>query len=350
MKICYFGIFDPDYARNRIIINGFKENKYEVILCRVDPRIYRGLSKFIELFREFRKLKERNFDYVIVGFPGHPVVWMARILFGRKIIFDAFVSLFNSNVYDRNLYSRFSFLAMKDWLLDFYSCHLSYKILLDTRSHISFFVNKFHINISKFIMVPISADERIFFPRHEKKHIDIFTVSFHGSYIPLQGINFIVESAILLKNEKIKFRFIGGEKMHKYILDKIRTHSLYNIELLEKVEFYNVPRELSKADICLGIFGITDKAFRVIPNKVYEGVAMGMPVITMDSPAIREVFTDKINIVLCRSGDGADLARAIQELKNNRILMNEIAKNARDLFESQLTSKMIVHNLLNRLK
>ena len=29
MKICYFGIFDPDYARNRIIIKGFQENGYE---------------------------------------------------------------------------------------------------------------------------------------------------------------------------------------------------------------------------------------------------------------------------------------------------------------------------------
>ena len=37
---------------------------------------------------------------------------------------------------------------------------------------------------------------------------------------------------------------------------------------------------LASADAILGIFGTSDKALRVIPNKVYQGLAVGRAVLT----------------------------------------------------------------------
>ena len=56
------------------------------------------------------------------------------------------------------------------------------------------------------------------------------------------------------------------------------------------VDYADLVSWISRADLCLGIFGTSEKAASVIPNKVYQVVAAGRPVVTRDSPAIRELL------------------------------------------------------------
>ena len=160
MKVCFFGIYEPEYSRNRVLAQGFRENGYEVVECRVDPKRYRGGRKFWYLFREYYKIRNIVFDIVLVAFPGHTVTWFAYILFGRKIIFDAFVSLYNSEVEDRRTVSKRSFSALYYWFLDWISCTLASKILLDTNAHIAYFVKKYHISAEKFTRVFVGTTSR----------------------------------------------------------------------------------------------------------------------------------------------------------------------------------------------
>ena len=81
--------------------------------------------------------------------------------------------------------------------------------------------------------------------------------------------------------------------------------------------------KIVEADLCLGIFGNTDKAKRVIPNKVYECLAVGKPVITADTPAIRELFEDG-ELVFVSVADHISLAKAIMALKNDESLARDM--------------------------
>lgn len=73
-------------------------------------------------------------------------------------------------------------------------------------------------------------------------------------------------------------------------------------------------RRVAESDVCLGVFGCSDKAARVIPNKVYDALAAGRPTITRDSPAARELLTDGETALLVPPGDGAALAAALRGL------------------------------------
>lgn len=352
--ICFFGIHDPEYSRNRILEKGFRENGWNTVQCRVDPKAHKGFSKYahlIKAYKETRKYLNENHikpDMVLVAFPGHTVVWLARVLFFRhKIFFDAFLSRFDSNVYDRKSYKAHSLRGIFDWILDWSSCWLADRVLLDTEEHIRYFSKHFFVNKKKMIRVPVGADSTNFYPRPKEDHKGKFIIYFHGMFIPLQGLRYIVDSAFLLKDESdIIFNIIGNGQEYKEISKIIETKKLSNVFLLGVKSLSQLPEYINQADICLGIFGETDKAQRVIPNKVYEYIAMKKPVITADTPAIKEFFINEKDMLLCKHADAKSLAEAILRLKDDPQLASFLAENAYNLFNSRLTPRIIVSNFL----
>lgn len=102
---------------------------------------------------------------------------------------------------------------------------------------------------------------------------------------------------------------------------------------------------MSKSHICLGIFGTTPKAARVIPNKVFDALAIGRPVITSDTPAIREAFIHGENIWVVPAGDEKALAEAIITLKNDKALREHLAVNGYTLFKERFSIESISINI-----
>jgi len=64
----------------------------------------------------------------------------------------------------------------------------------------------------------------------------------------------------------------------------------------------------------LGIFGTSAKAGRVIPNKVFQALACGAPVVTADTAAARELLRDGESALLVPPGDPEALAAAIRRV------------------------------------
>ncbi len=157
MTVLYFGVYDPAYARNWVLINGLKKNGVEVIECRVKPQ--RGA--FIRLFFKFW-VTHRHFDAMIVGFPGQEVMFLARLITRKPIIFDAFTSHYGGYILDRKKASPKSLRARYYRFLDAWSCKLANTVLLDTQAHIDFFVKEYRLSPRKFRRLWIGANETIF--------------------------------------------------------------------------------------------------------------------------------------------------------------------------------------------
>jgi len=353
-KVCFFGIYNPQYTRNRVLTLGFERLGYEIAHCRVDPKKEKGFSKYWKLYKEYKKIQSEKFDLVIVAFPGHSVVWLARLLFGKNFVFDAFVSLHNAKA-DRELYKGIkNVFRLKDFFLDWMAAVLSPKILLDTNQHIEYFAKTYHISEKKFLRVLIGADDTQFASNGLKNNSEKFVVHYHGGFIRIQGIEYIIEAAALLKNEQITFQLVGSGELVPEMREIVSNLDLQETVLIVsgngKVPIKEIVEYAQVADVCVGIFADSPKTKRVIPTKVFEYIALGKATISADTPVMREFFTDRLDVYLVPVRSPQALADAILELKRSKELRDKIAEKSHQLFKDQAKPEKIAFDLLMNLK
>ena len=344
-KILYFGFYKPDYGKNRVLIKGFKENGIEVSHCRVSGGGLIHLPKLL-----WRYIKSRpNYDMMVVGFPGQEVMPLARLLTKKPIILDILTSHYGGYILDRQYFNKKSWRAKYYRWMDILACRLADVVLLDTNAHIEFFVKELGLPRDKFLRVFVGTDDGVMKPMDVSKDTDKFLVHFHGHFIPLQGAEYIIEAAHLLRSEPILFQIIG--KGQDYAKSRARADELklQNIRWIDQVSYEELVQRINMADVCLGGFGITEKTKHVSMNKLFEYMACGKPIITGDGLPAREIFTDGENGLLCTRGSGQDIADKIMILFKNPGLMEKLGKNIRREFELRFTPKILVEGLLQYL-
>ncbi len=160
-----------------------------------------------------------------------------------------------------------------------------------------------------------------------KEHVNVsgpvaehkkLSVLFYGQFIPLHGIETIIESARILKGKPVEWHIIGQGQEAPRIQKMLDEVILPDVTWTKWVKYEELNNWITKSDICLGIFGKSGKASRVIPNKIYQVISSGKPVITLDSPAIRELLDpDMQNIFLVPPGVARKLDDTILYLQTS---------------------------------
>ncbi len=131
------------------------------------------------------------------------------------------------------------------------------------------------------------------------------------------------------------FRLVGGGQTEREV--DARAATLPNVERVTWLDPPALCAAIAGAGACLGIFGTSAKASRVVPNKVYQCMAVGSAIITRDSPAARALLTDAEHALLVPPGDGAAIARAIRRLRDEPLLRVRLARGARQRFVERCT-------------
>ena len=143
---------EEGYPRNRVIIEGLRKNGVDVVECHEDfwkdtsqklegvkagsgiiKTLYRLMLAYSVLICKFRRVG--YYDALIVGYAGHIDIFLAKTLniFRRKpIIFDAFLSLYDTAVMDRRIVHPGSVKAKLLRFIDTWSCRIADVVLLDT--------------------------------------------------------------------------------------------------------------------------------------------------------------------------------------------------------------------------
>ena len=258
---------------------------------------------------------------------------------------------YDSYVYDRKIVAPMSLKAVYHWFLDWLHCKIADRVLLDTNAHINYFVKTFYVRRFKFIRSLVGASDDIFHPVEVQKAHEGFNVLFFGNFIPLQGVQYIIRAAKLLENDKrIQFDIIGDGQTYGQVRMLAEELQVQNVIFHERQSIHELARSISRADVCLGVFGGTGKAQRVIPNKVYEAIATARAVLTADTPAVRELLMDRRDVLLCQSANPADLADKIHLLYDEAALRSSIAVGGYATYKARCTSDIIGSELLKELR
>jgi len=358
-NVLYIGDFHNWYPRNYIFIQGLRA--YNINVYEINFRTYNKIKKIKIFLKHLIKLRNERFDLVLFYsiFVSPLDFLLARILAYSKripLVNDIFISKLLTYYYDNEFYKKrkvkIKFLHwIYYYIIDFLECHLANYVILDTTSHIKFFYEKFKVPLKKFRKIYVGSRNDIFYPiEKKKKDTNKTVVGFWGHYIPLHGVQYIIKAIKLLENDdQLNFFLLGRGNTYKENRNLADKLNLRNTEFIDVVPIKKLPEFISKCDIGLGIFGNTPKADKVIPNKIFEGNAMKVPMISCESHAINELYNNYRDILLCKPANPESLVESILKLKNDTELREKIRENAYKKYHKYASSKAIGERLIKIL-
>lgn len=349
-RVLFISGRETGYIRNRVLLNALQA-RFETLVFttsarRITTRIITGLARFIA--------SHPDYDICFAGFYGQPLAIALSILQRKPIILDAYISTYDTLCEERRRFRPRSLGGYLARWLDHYSLQVAARVITDTRIHASYFKDIFNIPEGKFLTVYVGCDEALFYPREAvsvatEEHFEVF---YYGAFLPLQGIEVIVQAAALLRDRPEIHFTIGGDGMRRPAIERmISDLGLTNISLVGWISLEQLPRFIARASLCLGgHFSTVPKARRVISTKTFQFIAMRKPTIVGDNPAIRELFVPGENIFAIPMGDPIALAEAIRNLADDSALRHRLASGGYEVFQQRLTTRVIADQLASAIE
>jgi len=356
LTVCYFGTYRAEYSRNIILIKALRSANVRVIECQVElwhgiddrveavkrgflnPALWKRVIRvYFQLLKQYRSIG--YYDVMVIGYPGQFDVFLGRLLTwlrGKKLVWDVFMSIYLISV-ERGL-SKANLTAVKMLkLVEKSSLQLPDRLILDTQHYADWFIKTYKIAGKRFRLVPTGADDQIFTIPAVTNPLesDKFRVIYYGTFIPNHGVDLIVEAANILKGDsKIDFVLIGDGPDRNLAEEKVRKFRLNNVAFINWLDKESLKLQIANSDLCLGAFGNTPQSLMTIQNKIYECMAMGKPVLTGDSPAIRSNFSHKKHLYIS-DRTGISIAAGISDLFAEPDLRHNMAEGGYKIFREK---------------
>jgi glycosyltransferase involved in cell wall biosynthesis len=339
VRVVYFGTYERRYPRNAQVISCLRRAGVEVVERHIpvwegEHKWKTGLSVLPKLaLAEARLFRRRDVepDAVIVGYPGHFDLPAARrAARGGPVVFNPLVSLVDTLVGDRGRFRAGSLTARLLAGLDRRALRAADVVVADTQANADFLAELADLPEQHFAVCYVGAEEDVFTPGWSPE--EPATAVFVGKLIPLHGLETILGAARFAP--ELLFRVIGSGQ-----LEPLLESRPPNVEWVRWVDYELLPRELHRAGCALGIFGTSDKARRVIPNKAFQALACGVPLVTADTPAARELLVDGESAMLVPPGDPEALADALRRLTPD--LAQRLAEGGHAVYRDQASEEVL---------
>ncbi|MBY5162914.1 glycosyltransferase [Nitriliruptoria bacterium AS10] len=302
------------------------------------PAVWEMLTCWRDLVRGRHDMPDP--DVVVVGYFGYLDVHLAKLLFPDALVVLDDTAPLVDTVVDRSLDAGPASSVVG--LVERAAIGRSDLVVADTLEHLR--------TDTASVVVSVGADDAWFDAATDSRDDGPMRVVFYGLFTPLHGTR-VIAQAITRVTEDMSFTLVGHGQELDAVLDLVGERP--EVEHVAWVDMSGLPDLVGRHDVCLGIFGTTPKAQRVVPNKVVQGMAAGCVMVTSDTPPQRRMVAD--GAILVEPGDPDALARALDELARDpearATHRARAATVARDRFRpTPVTEELDVtlHHLLGR--
>lgn len=264
-------------------------------------------------------------DVVVIGYMGlFDMLLLAPLVKfrGKPVVWDVFLSVYDTWVRDRGMGREGSLKARLLRWMERRACRTADRLVMDTRAHAVLLRELHDVPEAKLDAVLVGAEEGAFAPASGQPVAsagESVSILFYGQFIPLHGVDTIIDAALHPRGQEHAWTIVGTGQEAMRIDARLQDADSAHVQRHDWVDYGKLAGLMGEAHVCLGIFGTSQKAASVIPNKVYQTFLCGKPLITRDSPAIRElVEQDSAGLYLVPPDNPEALLDAIERFAQER--------------------------------
>lgn len=317
LKVLLYGNIQGANHRSQTLIKFLLDSRYSISLVFPNFYLKKGvdkssfIAKFLVRFHLIELFIKAAFADVIYLLPLNTSLITNAILvsklLNKKLIAEIHVSLYDTFVEEKEKYRGGNQKAKLEIRRDRLALTKP-DYVISTSNHEPIYWEKnlgIDFDRNKLSVAPIFSSS---IPMHKRNFMQdgVLRICWWGTFVPLHGLDRILQAMKLLKEREVRFtcNLFGIDNPSSSIYaERIRSDKLDSHVFLRKdLTFFDnsLPQYLiENCDLALGIFGNTCKAYNAVPTKLIEALSIGIPTLTMNSPALAEFFDPQTDFWAC---------------------------------------------------
>lgn len=207
-------------------------------------------------------------------------------------------------------------------------------------------------------VIPNGVDPAMFDPHAEGLELrnahglaGKFIVMYAGAHGMSNDLGIVLDAAQMLQDQPdISIVLVGDGKEKPALIARAEALGLRNVVFLPPVAKAGMGETLAAADACLAILKPVPMYATVYPNKVFDYMAAGRPVLLAIDGVIRGVVEQAGCGIFIPPGDPVELAAAVRRLAADRALAREMGQRGRRCVEQKFDRASLAEDLADLIE
>lgn len=226
-------------------------------------------------------------DWVYVPHPGLFFLWFASWMPRSRrprCILDAYISVWDALHSDRDDRPGGRVLLRR---IEARAWRAAERVIVDTIANRDYFIDAFRLDPARVNAWPLAIDEPV--PIITPRSPGVVRILYVGTFVPLHGVEHLAKLAEAASSLPEVELLIVGDGQQAFLFERVAALTNARVRWIREWQsIEQVNAWIAQADICLGVFGGSGKASRVLPFKLYHYLAHGRPVISQAALSVPE--------------------------------------------------------------
>ncbi len=179
---------------------------------------------------------------------------------------------------------------------------------------------------------------------------DAYVALYAGAHGMSNDLEVVLDAARLLLGTRVKVVLVGDGKEKPALMDRAQALGLSNVVFVPSVPKRDMPAVLAAADACIAILKSLEEYKTTYPNKVFDYMAAGRPVVLAIDGVIREVVEAAGGGIFVPPGDPGAMAQAIRNLEGDPGAAREMGLRGRKYVELHFNREVIAEKLVDVIR